>query len=132
MSQTDIESLRARYEAYGCRDWAAFFCNLHPDFELKTPDRGLGSQIHRGPREARRAFDEFFQPFEQVDAEAQDVFESGDRIVVFFRLRSRPRGSSAIVEIRGADLWTMRDGMAARLEIFPQREKALKAAGLKE
>ena len=59
MSQTDIESVRSRYEAYGRRDWDAFFRNLHPDFELETPDRGLGSQMHRGPREAGRAFDEF-------------------------------------------------------------------------
>ena len=85
-----------------------------------------------GLRRGDGGFDEFFEPFEEVEAEPQDVFESGDRIVVFFLLRSRPRGSSAIVEIRGADLWTMRDGKAARLEIFPQRERALKAAGLSE
>jgi ketosteroid isomerase-like protein len=41
-------------------------------------------------------------------------------------------GGSAVVEIRAGHLWTMRDGKAARLEIFPEREKALEAAGVSE
>jgi hypothetical protein len=45
-----------------------------------------------------------------------------------FVLRTRPRGSSAMVEIRVGHLWTIRDGKLASLEIFPEREKALQAA----
>jgi hypothetical protein len=60
--------------------------------------------------------------------EPQQFFERGDRIVVFFLQRSRPRGSSATVEIQAGHLWTMRDGKAAGLQIFPEREKALEAA----
>jgi hypothetical protein len=52
--------------------------------------------------------------------------------VVFFLQRSRPKGSSAMVEVRAGHLWTMRDGMAVSCEIFPQREKALEAAGPRE
>lgn len=102
MSQPDIETLRAEYEAISRRDWDAVFRGAHPDFELTTPDR----------------------------SEPQEFFECGDRIVVFFLLRSRPKGSSAVVEIQAGHLWTMRDGKAARCEIFPEREKALEAAGL--
>jgi hypothetical protein len=36
------------------------------------------------------------------------------------------------VEIRAGHVWTMRDGKAARLEIFPEREKALESIGLLE
>jgi ketosteroid isomerase-like protein len=128
MSQADVETLRAEYEAIGRKD---FFRSVHPDFELKTPDQGPeAGTTHRSPDEARRAFEDFFEPYEDVVIEPQEFFECGDRIVVFFLMRSRPRGSSAVVEIRAGHLWTMRDGKAARLEIFPQREKALEAAGL--
>jgi uncharacterized protein len=130
MSQGDIEQLRAEYEAISRRDWAAVFSDVHPDFELEVPDRPVAG-TSRGREEAGRAFEDFFEPFEEVSAEPEEFFVNGDRIVVFFRLRSRPRGSSAVVEIRAAHLWTMRDGKAARLEIFPQREKALAAAGLR-
>ncbi len=122
--------LRAEYEAMSRRDWDGVFCDVHPDFELRTPDRGLGAVTYKGREEARRAFEDFFEPFEEVAADPQEFFERGDRIVVFFLLRSRPTGSNAVVEIRAGHLWTLRDGRAARLEIFPEREKALKGAGL--
>ena len=63
-----------------------------------------------------------------VDVQAQEIHERGDRIAVFFVLRTRPRGSTAMVEIRAGHLWTMRDGKPASLEVFPEREKALAAA----
>jgi hypothetical protein len=34
------------------------------------------------------------------------------------------------VKVRAAHLWTMRGGKAASCEVFPEREKALAAAGL--
>jgi hypothetical protein len=36
------------------------------------------------------------------------------------------------VENRIGHLWTMRDGTAVRLQIFPEREKALEALGRSE
>jgi ketosteroid isomerase-like protein len=132
MSQADIETLRAEYEAMSRRDWLALFSGAQPDFELKTPARAPGPDVCRGQEEVRRAFEDFFEPFEEVLVEPQEFLERGDRIVVYFLQRSRPRGSSAVLEIRAGHVWTMRDGKAARCEIFPEREKALEAAGLRE
>jgi ketosteroid isomerase-like protein len=132
MAQADIDTLRAEYEAISRRDWDSLFSGAHADFEFKTPDRGLGPQTVPGPEQARRAMQDFFAPYEEVLAEPQEFFDRGDRIVVYFLQRCRPKGSNAAVEIRAAHLWTMRDGKAARLEIFPEREKALESAGLLE
>jgi ketosteroid isomerase-like protein len=101
---------------------------VHPDFELRPPDWGPEAGTVRGPDAARGAFADFFEPYDEVVVEPQQFFERGDRIVVFFLQRSRPRGSSAMVEIQAGHLWTMRDGKAAGLQIFPAREKALEAA----
>ena len=115
------------------KDWDALLRGADPDFELKTPERHLGlSGVFRGPERARRVFEEFFGPFEAVTVEPEAFFEGNGQIVVFFLQRSRPKGSSASVEARAAHLWTISDGKATRLEIFPQRAKALKAAGLSE
>jgi ketosteroid isomerase-like protein len=132
LSQADRETLRLFYEAVSRKDWDAVFRDVHPDFELKTPDRGLGSNTSRGREKASRALEDFFEPFEDVIQEPQEFFECNNQIVVFFLLRCRPRGSRATLEIRGGDLWTLRDGRAARLEIFPVREEALEAAGVAE
>jgi ketosteroid isomerase-like protein len=128
MSRGDIEILRAEYEAMSRQDWDAAFSSGLPDFELRTPDSSMGAGVHHGVDAARRAFEDFFEPYEEVVIEPEEFFERGDSIVVFFRMRSRPYGSSAMVEIRVGHLWTMHDGRAAGLEIFPEREKALKAA----
>jgi ketosteroid isomerase-like protein len=128
MSQTAIDTLLAEYEAIARQDWPAVFRETHPDFEFIPPDRGLGAAIARGREDAREAVQSFFSPFEEVIIEPQEFHERGDRIVVFFLLRTRPRGSSAMVEIRAGHVWTMRDGKPARLEVYPEREEALKAA----
>jgi hypothetical protein len=132
MSQADIETLRAAYEAVSRRDWDAAFRGAHPDLEWKVIERDPLAGTYRGSEEIRRYYDEMFEPFEEVVFELEEFFERGDRIVVFFRWRARPRGSTAIVENRAGHLWTMRDGKAVRCEFFPVREDALEAAGLKE
>jgi ketosteroid isomerase-like protein len=87
---------------------------------------------YRGFDEIRRFFDDLFEPFEEITVEPQKFFDRGDRIAVLLKVRSRPRGSSAAIENRIGHLWTMRDGKAVRLEIFPEREKALEAIGLSQ
>jgi ketosteroid isomerase-like protein len=100
MSRADIETLRAEYEAFSRRDWDAAFSEAHPDFELRPPESGPEAATVRGPDAARRAFADFFEPYDEVAVEPQQFFERGDRIVVFFLQRSRPRGSSATLRSR--------------------------------
>jgi ketosteroid isomerase-like protein len=130
MSQSDIEDLRARYEAVSRGDRTAVFRDVHPGFTLKTPDRIPNAGTYLGGEEANRFMEDFWAPFEQVIVEPQEFLESDDRIVVVLRVRSRHRGSSAFVEIRVAALWTMRDGKPITCEMYPQPEKAIEAAGL--
>jgi ketosteroid isomerase-like protein len=129
MPETYVDALQSRYEAIDRGGWDAFFADVHPDFELVTPERGpLGATTVPGGESAREAFQDFFAPYDEVSIEPQRYFEQGDRTVVYFVMRCRPSGSSAAVEIQAAHLWTMRNGIPARLQIFPEREKALKAA----
>jgi ketosteroid isomerase-like protein len=125
-----IETFRAFYEALSRQDWSAAVRSFDQDFVLITPGQGLDRGTNRGPEEVARSFEDFFEPYEEVEVEPERFFERGDRIVVFFLQRARPRGSSGVVEVRAAHLWTVRDGRACRLEIFPERRRALQAAGL--
>jgi ketosteroid isomerase-like protein len=132
MSQADIETLRVGYEAVSRGDWDAATRFANPEFELRTADRVVNPGTYRGPDEVRRFFEDQFAPFEEVVVEPQEFFERGDQIVAFVRTRLRPTGSSAVVENRIGHLWTMREGKATRLQVFPRREDALEAAGLRE
>jgi ketosteroid isomerase-like protein len=132
MSEEALTALRAEYAAMSRRDWKAVLSVAHRDFELLTPGGGLDVERIRGVESARRAFEDFFSPFDALSVEPEAFFEGDGQVVVFFLQRARPLGSTAYVERRAAHLWTMRDGKAMALEIFPRREKALEAAGLSE
>jgi len=132
MSQTDIETLRTGYEAFNREDWDAVFESAAPDFELITADRVTNPGTYRGTEEAAQFFQDLFEPFEEVAVEPERFVENGDQIAVLVVVRSRPSGSTAVVENRIGHLWTMRDGKAVRFQIFPERAKALEALGVKE
>jgi ketosteroid isomerase-like protein len=132
MSEEDVTALRAEYAAMSRRDWNAVLSTAHPDFQLTTPGGGLEAATIRGVQSARRAFEDFFSPFEALSVEPEAFFEGDGQIVVFFLQRARPSGSTAYVERRAAHLWTLRGGKPMALQIFPRREKALEAAGLRE
>ena len=132
MSQADIETLRAGYEAFNRGDWDVATRLAHPEFELQTAERAVNPGTYRGVEAARRFFEDLFEPFEEVVIEPEEFYERDDQIVVFLVARFRPAGSSAFVENRIGHLWTMREGKFARLAVFPRREDALEAAGLSE
>ena len=62
----------------------------------------------------------------------EELIDPGGFIVALIRLRIRPHGADADFELRIAHLWTLRDGKLSRCEVFPEREVALEAAGLRE
>ncbi len=128
MSQENVETIRSIYEAFNRRDWDGVLRGMHPDIEWKTTRTGT----YRGHEEVLRFYEDMREPFEEVMVEPGEWFDQGDRIVVFLRIRARPRGSDAVAENRVGHLWTMRDGKAIRCETFPRREDALQAAGLSE
>jgi uncharacterized protein len=128
MSEEDRETLRLVYEAYNRGDWTGALSRMDRDIEWKTTRTGR----HRGHDEVRRFMEDMREPFEEVMVEPDEWFDHGDRIVVFLRIRARPRGSDAVAENRVGHLWTMRDGKAIRCETFPRREEALEVAGLSE
>ena len=132
MSQENVEIVRQVYDAFNRSDWDAVYRDLHPDFEMTTPARGLDAGIFRGREEGQGYWEDFFRPYEAVTVEPVEFFESGDQLVVFLETRLRPRGSSAEIEVRTGNLWTIRDGTVVSLRIFPEREEALEAAGLRE
>jgi uncharacterized protein len=132
VSRAEIETLRAGYEAFNRGEIDSLFNTADPDIEFIPADRAANAGVVRGREAIQQFFEDLFEPFEQVDVEPQKFFESDDRIAVILQARFRPRGSSAIVENRIGHVWTFRDGKALRLEIYPEREKALEAIGMSE
>jgi ketosteroid isomerase-like protein len=131
MPQADIEGLRAGYEAISRGDFERPFRDVNPDFELTTPP-GINAGTYRGREECQAYLDDMTTALETWTVEPEEFFESGDQIVVFVKIRARPKGSSAEIEIRNGHLWRLRDGKPLSMRFFPAPEQALEAAGLRE
>ena len=132
MSQENVEVVRRIYEAVNRRDWDAAFRDQSPDIELTTPPTGPRAGTYRGREEIQEYWEGWLAPFEAVTVEPEEIFEGGDQVVAFAKVRARPDGSSAEIEVRNGHLWTFRDGKPVSLRLFPKPEEALQAAGLSE
>jgi ketosteroid isomerase-like protein len=129
---SDAESpavpIRALYRAMNERDYETGFALLDEDFEWLEPEQGLLGGPHRGADEVRRAIDAQLEVFDEFVIEPEEFHEHGDYVAVPVRQRARGGVSGVEVEIRIGHLWTVRNGRAIRLEVFPAREDAHEAA----
>jgi ketosteroid isomerase-like protein len=132
MSQENVEIVRSIYEALNRRDWDAVFRDQSPDAELTTPPGGPNSGTYRGREECEGYIRELVTPFEAWALQPEEFFERGDQVAVVYKVRARPKGSSAEIEIRNGALWRIRGGKAVSLRFFSKPEEALEAAGLAE
>jgi uncharacterized protein len=131
MSGEKVEIVRSIYEAVNRRDWDAAFRDQRPDVEMTTPP-GPNAGTYRGREEIQGFWEEVLLPFEAWTAEPEQFLERDDQIAVVVKGRMRPKGSSAEVENRTGQLWTLRGGKVVSMRMFPKPEEALGAAGLRE
>jgi len=120
--------IRALYRAINERDYEAGFALLREDFEWLEPEHGLLGGPHRGVDEVQRAIEMQLEVFDEFTIEPEEFHEHGDYVAVPVRQRARGGVSGVEVEIRIGRLWTVRNGKAIRLEVFPAREDAREAA----
>jgi ketosteroid isomerase-like protein len=120
--------IRALYRAMNERDYEAGFALLDKDFEWLEPEQGLLRGPHRGLDEIRRAIEMQLEVFDEFAIEPEEFHVHGDCVAVPVRQRARGGASGVEVEIRIGHLWTVRNGKAIRLEVFPAREDAREAA----
>jgi ketosteroid isomerase-like protein len=130
MSQENVEMVRAALAAVNRGDLQAAFKGAARDAEVDLSRAvGLDRGVYR-LHEFRRLAEEFAKSWESVRYEADEFIEAGEHVVTPFTNRLLGR-DGVEVQARGTWLWTIRDGVVARLCLYQEREEALEAAGLK-
>ena len=128
LQRSPTEVVKAVYEAINARDYEAGFALLADDFEWVEPDEGLLGGHHRGFDQIRAAIERQLEVFDEFTIEPEEFHEHGEHVAVPIRQRARGGASGVEVEIRIGHLWTVHEGTITRLEVFPAREDARKAA----
>ncbi len=132
MSQENVEIVRRVYEAASRGDWDGALRHAHPHIEA-TFEVGPQAGTHRGREAILAVISDMTAGFDAWISEPLEFFESENRVVVIVRHRLRPKGGTGgEFEFRNGHIWTIRDGTILSLVGYPNPEKALEAAGLRE
>src|SRR4029450_10539594 len=124
--EQNVELLTRGYEAFGSGDRQAVLALLCPDVtvEVHTDRPDIGSDVYHGHEGFLANFAELEDVFEDLVLEPGEISEHGDHIMVACRVTGRGKGSGVVIEAKIYHVWTLQEGMAARLEIFNDEGQA--------
>ena len=134
MSEENVEIATRVVEQLTQGGFDAAWKFLDPDLEWETSPNLPDAGVYRG-RERVRAFMEeqwevVWGGVPRVDIER--AFDCGDDVLLFTRARGKGSHTGISLDVRIAQLLTLRTGKVVRVKVFPDREEALKATGLPE
>jgi ketosteroid isomerase-like protein len=133
MSSENVELIRRVYEGWASGD-ASTLELLDADIEVR-PDPGSAwpgiEPVYHGRDGVNRYLASIYAAFAEYRAEAEDMLDAGDQVVVLAIERARGKSSGAPVEIRHtAHVWTVASGRAVRLDVNWDRQRALASVQL--
>jgi ketosteroid isomerase-like protein len=133
MSQENVEIVRDGYERFrvtgdlaeeiATEDFAWDMSNFHG-----WPEQ----QVYEGVAEARIFLREWTDAWEDWELEIDSLHDAGDRVVALLQQRGRSKAAGMPVEMSFAQVWTIRDGKQARMDMYSDPAEALAAVGLPE
>jgi ketosteroid isomerase-like protein len=133
MSSENVAFLQAMLDALNERGVEAMLPYIAPDFEVTVPaSLSVEPDTYRGHEGMRHYFDAFADVMDEVRFEAESFYDAGDQVVAATRLVARSRETGLELEQHVVQVWTVRDGLAARADVYPTRAEALSAVGLDE
>jgi ketosteroid isomerase-like protein len=131
MSRENVELVRRLFDVYNERSFAENSELIDPEIvwdvsRVELPD----GASYIGRSELRGFAATWEEGFESELVTAQETFDAGDRVVVLVHHRGRGKISGIEVDQTFAMVWTLRDGRAVRMDMYPTRDEALEAAGM--
>jgi ketosteroid isomerase-like protein len=95
--------------------------------------RGWPEQpTYEGAAGARRFLANWISAFDDWRIEVVEIRDAGDRIVAVMRQSGRAKLTGVTVDMLLAQVFTLRDGLETRMEMYADPAEALKAVGLEE
>lgn len=137
MSRENVAIVQRLYDAVACRDSATVLAIYHPELEWDhSRNEGVaglmgGRTVFHGHEGLRQWSRDWYEAWENVEADLQELIDAGEHVVVVLNYRGRGRVSGAEVEFTHmAGLFTLEEGRVIRAVWFRTRKEALEAAGL--
>ena len=127
MSQENVESVRAGFEAYNRGDLDALLESYDPEVEFVTLLQGN----HRGKEALRGLYEENRKAVLDYSLEPEELIDAGDKVIAVARMGGAGRVSQIALGDMLAFVFTIKDGLITRQQTFRNKNEALEA-GLSE
>lgn len=122
------EYIAELYGMWAGGDLDAALGHVHPEIEWAEPQETIGSRRGVGRERAREGVEQWAASFDSFGGEVAGLEAVGDRVIVEFVQRVRAGGSSVELETPVFHVWGFRDGLAASMQMYFERDQALQAA----
>jgi uncharacterized protein len=133
MSRKNVELVTRALEG-APDDPEAFFAVFDRDVDWDTSGGALpDTKTHyHGIQGVRDFFRRWIGPFDDFGYEVEEVVDAGDSVVLLLHQWGSGKGSGITVDSRFWQVWTLRNGKVVRFQHFPEKARALEAAGVRE
>ncbi len=132
MSRENVERVRQGIAAWNSGEMEAMLALLDPDFEYISSGVFPGlAPIYRGHQGFKDFWRDFREVWESLHIEIDEMREVDERIVGLLTFTGRGRAGLE-VRRRFGNVWTIRHGLAVRIEAYEDWNQALEAVGLRE
>ena len=128
MSQENVEVIRRGFEQWLTTGEFRAPADLVWDVSnLGWPDQ----QVYLGAEGAMQFNAEWADAWDDWEIEVEEYIDAGERVVVILNQRGRAKATGIPVDMRFAQVWTLRDAQGVRMQMFASVEEALEAVGLR-
>jgi len=124
MEGTPREVVLELYRLWSEQGIEAAIAHVSPEIEWIEPEEVIGHESRHGIDGAFEGFTSWTESYDDYGGDITEVEDNGDDVLVHFIQRGRPRGGTKEVKEPVYHLWTVRDGLAVRMQIFFDVESA--------
>jgi uncharacterized protein len=131
MSQENVDRVREGYERWAAKRELNFEL-IHPDVEWVFIDLQGQPRSFHGHDGFHQWLQEMRQGWEDLWWEPERLVDAHNHVVAVVTAHLRGRGSGIDLDVPLGNLWTIRDGLVVRFQMFLDPTDAFEAAGLSE
>jgi ketosteroid isomerase-like protein len=128
MAQENVEVVRRLWRE---RDAKSVFEFYDPAIIWES-HYGPISGAYQGHEGVRQFFREWTEPLDTFRARAETFIDAGASVVVGTRVWAKGKGSGVEGEMPQGMVYTLRNGLVTRVDLYETKEMALEAVGLSE
>jgi ketosteroid isomerase-like protein len=130
MSEANVDFVRGGYDRFNAGERTAELWFWHADAEYHASRDDPDAAVHRGIDAIRKQFATWVEAYPDLKIEILEAEGNGDQVFLWVRFRGHGAASGIPLEMELAHVYTLRDGKAARVVEYADRNRALEAAGL--